>query len=185
MDAMTAPIDADTDAAPAAVQERLYQAAVAAHAPAIARLAHAVERNPDRARDLEQDIHLALWRSLSGFAGRSALSTFVYRVAHNVAASHVARDARGAKGVALEDIADLPAADDPEGTAGTAQLLARIHALIAALRQPDRSVMLLHLEGLDAAAIGAVTGLSANHVAVKLHRIRTMLARHFASGDPR
>jgi RNA polymerase sigma-70 factor (ECF subfamily) len=64
-------------------------------------------------------------------------------------------------------------------------LLARIHTLIATLRQPDRSVMLLHLEGLDAAAIGAVTGLSANHVAVKLHRIRTMLARHFASGDPR
>lgn len=179
MDVISAPIDS----APGQ-QDRLYAQVAAAHAPAIARLARAVERNPDRARDLEQDIHVAVWRSLAGFADRCSLSTWVYRVAHNVAASHASRGARAMPGVALEDVAELPGADNPEDATGTAHLLARIDALITALKQPDRSVMLLHLEGLDAAAIGAVTGLSGNHVAVKVHRIRAMLARHFATGEP-
>lgn len=180
MNAMrAAPVDQDDNA-----QDRRYAEACAIYAPAIARLSRAVERNPDRARDLEQDIHLALWRSLAAFDGRCALSTWIYRVAHNVAASHAARGARTAQLIWIED-ADLPPApDDPEGRAANEQLLSRIHALLTTLRAVDRSVMLLYLEGLDAAAIGDITGLSASNVAVKVHRIKTMLARHFMHGEP-
>jgi hypothetical protein len=45
--------------------------------------------NPDRRQDLLQETHLALWRSFEHFAQRRSLRTGVYRVAHNVAASHV------------------------------------------------------------------------------------------------
>ena len=41
-----------------AAQGPLYAAASAAYAPAIARLARAVEADADRARDLEQGMHL-------------------------------------------------------------------------------------------------------------------------------
>ncbi len=164
--------------------DRLYAEACAAHAPAIARLARAVERDPDRARDLEQDIHLALWRSLAAFDHRCSLATWVYRVAHNVAAGHAARGARSARLVAIEEVDDLPAPADPESDTGTAHILARIHALIATLKPADRSVMLLYLEGMGAAAIGDVTGLTPANVAVKVHRVKAMLARHFAAGEP-
>lgn len=163
-------------------QTALYAEAGAAHAPAIARLARSAEANPDHARDLEQEIHLALWRSLAGFDGRCALSTWVYRVAHNIAASHVARGARGARLVALDD-AQLLAADDPEAEVGAARTIARLHALIRRLQPPDREVILLYLEGLDARAIAEVTGLAANHVAVKVHRIKALLAARFQSGE--
>lgn len=179
MDAMMAPIEQCT-----AAQDRLYADASAAHAPAIARLARAVERNRDRARDLEQDIHLALWRSLGVFDGRCALATWVYRVAHNVASTHAARGARGARLTTLEEAGSLPAPDDPERAVGDAQLVGRIHALLATLKPTDRSVMLLYLEGIDASGIADVTGLSPSNVAVKVHRIKAMLARHFAPGDP-
>ena len=76
-------------------QDRLYAEASAAHAPAIARLARAVEADADRARDLEQDIHLALWRSLALFDGRCALGTWTFRVAHNAAATHSLQRSRG------------------------------------------------------------------------------------------
>lgn len=163
-------------------QDTLYAEAGAAFAPAIARLARSIEADADQARDLEQEIHLALWRSLAGFDGRCALSTWVYRVAHNVAASHVARSAGAARLVAIED-AQLPADDDPEAEVGTAQTIARLHALIRRLHSPDREVILLYLEGLDARAIAEITGLAAGTVAVKVHRIKALLARRFHSGE--
>jgi RNA polymerase sigma-70 factor (ECF subfamily) len=161
----------------------LYAEAAESFGPALARLARAVERDTERARDLEQDIHLALWRSLGGFAGECALATWTYRVAHNVAADHAARGARAAPLVGLEAIADLPAPGNPEQMAGNAQALDRLHALILRLTPADRSVILLYLEGLDARQIGEITGLTANHIGVKVHRIKAMLARQFAYGD--
>lgn len=163
-------------------QDALYAEAGAAHAPAIARLARSVEANADQARDLEQEIHLALWRSLAGFDGRCAIATWVYRVAHNVAASHAARGARQAKLVALDDEA-LLAAENPESEIAHAHTIERLNALIRRLQPPDREVMLLYLEGLDARAIAEVTGLAANNVAVKIHRIKALLAARFQSGE--
>ena len=60
--------------------------------------------------------------------------------------------------------------------------LDRLMALIQALGPPDRQVALLYLEDLDAAAIGEVTGLSPGAVAVRIHRLKALLARRFAEG---
>ena len=58
--------------------------------------ARGYEADPERRRDLLQEIHLELWRSMALFDGRCALRTWVYRVAHNVAASHIVRERRAA-----------------------------------------------------------------------------------------
>lgn len=162
-------------------QDALYRDA-AMHAPAIARLARSVEADPDHARDLEQEIHLALWRSLARFDGRCALSTWIYRVAHNVAADHAARGARKAKWVALED-ERLLAVDDTEQAVGRSQTLARLQALIRRLQPGDRQLILLYLEGLSASDMAEVTGIAPGTVAVKIHRIKALLARRFQPGD--
>ena len=47
--------------------------------------------NSQKRRDLLQEIHIALWRSLARFEGRCSMRTWVYRVAHNVATTHVFR----------------------------------------------------------------------------------------------
>ncbi len=75
-------------------QEDLYHQAADSFGAALERLARAYEADPDKRRDLMQEIHLALWRSFDGFAGRCSLRTWVYRVAHNTAASHVIRQRR-------------------------------------------------------------------------------------------
>ena len=49
--------------------------------------------------------------------------------------------------------------------------LNRLTSLIQKLRPIDKQVMLLYLEGLDAASIGEVSGLSPQNVATKIHRI--------------
>lgn len=165
-------------------RDALYAQAGAVYAPAIARLARAVEANADRARDLEQEIHLALWQSLARFDARCAVSTWVYRVAHNVAASHARKAARGARLVGLDAAPALFAQDDPEAEVGHARLLERLNALIRRLEPPDSQVILLYLEGLHTAEIADITGLRPGTVSVKIHRIKALLARHFRSGEP-
>jgi RNA polymerase sigma-70 factor, ECF subfamily len=60
--------------------------------------------------------------------------------------------------------------------------LERLLGLIHRLRPPDRQVILLWLEGVDAAGIGEVTGLSAGNVATKVHRIKRLLSERFHEG---
>ena len=166
-------------------QDQRYDAAAAEFGAAIERLARGYEANPEARRDLVQDIHIALWRSLAGFDGRCALRTWVYRVAHNTAVSHVqgARRRRREGGATLEDLERWPdRAPDPETAVGERRALDRLMALIQALGPPDRQVALLYLEDLDAAAIGEVTGLSPGAVAVRIHRLKALLARRFAEG---
>ena len=165
-------------------QDERYAAAAEAFGGAIARLAGAYEADPAVRDDLIQDIHVALWRSLALFDGRCALRTWVYRVAHNTAASHVQkrRRSRPERMATLDELAAVADAHDPEAAAGERRALDRLMALIQALGPPDRQVLLLYLEDLDAAAIGEITGLSAGAVATKIHRLKGLLARKFAEG---
>jgi RNA polymerase sigma-70 factor (ECF subfamily) len=151
---------------------------------ALERLARAYEANPDHRRDLLQDIHVALWRSFGSYDGRCSERTWVYRVAHNVGASHVASRRRATPGrlVSLEELADLPDADDPEQAVSQRRALDRLMALVRGLKPPDRQVMLLYLEDFNAAEIGEVTGMSAGAVATKVHRAKALLARRFQEG---
>jgi RNA polymerase sigma-70 factor (ECF subfamily) len=170
-------------------QDARYTRATAALAPALERLARACETDPDQQKDLLQDIHFAVWRSFSLFDGRCSEATWVYRVAHNAAASHVAGRKRLRAGgmLTLDELEHRPdpAQPDPEAQAGERQALARLLALVRALALPDRQVALLYLEGLDAAAIGEVCGLTANAVAVKVHRLKAVLAKQFHKGGSR
>jgi len=59
----------------------------------------------------------------------------------------------------------------------------RLLQLIHQLKPPDREVMLLYLEDLDAAAIGEITGMSAGSVRTQVHRIKTVLARRLRAGE--
>ena len=51
--------------------------------------------------------------------------------------------------------------------------------LIRRLKPLDRQVILAWLDGMDAAEIGELTGLSSGNVATKVHRIKSILARDF------
>jgi RNA polymerase sigma-70 factor (ECF subfamily) len=170
-------------------QDERYVRAAETLGPALERLARAYEADADQRKDLLQDIHLALWRSFAKFDGRCSEATWVYRVAHNVAASHVASQRRRrAGGMLTLDELELrpdPAQPDPEAETGERQALARLTALVRALAVPDRQVVLLYLEGLDAAAIGEVCGLTPSAVAVKIHRLKAALARQFQKGGVR
>lgn len=150
-------------------QDKLFEEVLAAYGTALERLAHAYEAEPETHRDLLQEMHIALWRSLEGFDNRCSLRTWVYRVAHNTAASHVTRQLRMKKEtlVGLEQLADLPDRVEGEEAAGRRHSLEQLLELIRKLEPLDRQVMVAYLEGMDAASTAEITGLSARNVATR------------------
>jgi RNA polymerase sigma-70 factor (ECF subfamily) len=165
----------------AADETRWYDNAIADFGSTLARLAAAYEFDRAQQQDLLQEIHLALWRSFAGFRDQCSLRTWVYRVAHNTAATYVRRQKRSgvSRLVSLEELDDLPGQSDAERSLDESAVLARLSSLIQRLKPLDRDVMLLYLEGTSAAAIGEVTGLSPANVAQKIHRTKKVLQRHF------
>ena len=59
------------------------------HDAAIRRLIASYERDPSRRQDLVQDIWLAVWQALPRFRDECSERTFVFRIAHNRAVSHI------------------------------------------------------------------------------------------------
>ncbi len=172
--------------AEAPTQEGLYREAAETFGTALGRLASAYEADPEARRDLLQEIHIALWRSFAGFNGRCSVRTWVYRVAHNVAATHVMRQrrARSQTLVGLDELENVPDAREGEHAADRRHILDCLLKLIHRLEPLDRQVILSYLEGLDAAAVAEITGLSPGNVATKIHRIKNVLARRFREGVP-
>lgn len=164
-------------------QNDLYQEASDSYGAGLDRLARAYEADPEIRRDLLQDIHLQLWRSFGGFDSRCSLKTWVYRVAHNVATAHVVRQRKiRNRLVNLEDIDAMPDAGASEFAAGESHALDRLTSLTQRLKPLDRQIIVLYLEGSDAASIGEITGLSAANIAMKIHRIKNILTRWFHQG---
>jgi RNA polymerase sigma-70 factor, ECF subfamily len=166
-------------------QDQLYNEATAAHGPALARLARSYELDADKQRDLLQEVHLALWRSFGAFEGSCSLRTWVYRVAHNVAASHIVRQRRLRQRqlVSLEDVETTLASGQGEAEVERSRALDRVYELIHRLKPLDRQIILLYLEGSDAASIAEVTGISPGNAATRVHRIKRILTQWYHAGS--
>ena len=160
-------------------QDRRYAAAARTFAPAIERLARGYEADAELRRDLVQEIHVALWRSFAYFAEQCSERSWVYRIAHNVAVTHLVTRRRHKLEplVDLDELAAIHADDRPDEALADRQktdwLLGAIHRLKAA----DRQALLLYLEGLTATETAEIVGLSPAAVAVRVHRLKALLTR--------
>jgi RNA polymerase sigma-70 factor, ECF subfamily len=166
-------------------QDALYSDAVAQFGPSLARLATGYESDHSRQEDLLQDIHVALWRSLATFKGQCALRTWVYRVAHNTAATHIRKRVRTRRmtAISLEELDDEIHQADAERTVDQAAILEKLRAQIERLKPIDRDVVLLYLEGVEASAIAEIVGISPDNVAQKILRAKKFLKQQFHNGE--
>src|SRR5580658_3370083 len=111
------------------------------------------------------EIHIELWVSLRSFDGRCSSRTWLYRISHNVGASHVVRSRRlASRLVDLETLeGGIPAVyakAQPDYRFSAAILL----NLIRRLRPLGRQFILLYLKGEGSETIADVTGLSAANI---------------------
>jgi RNA polymerase sigma-70 factor (ECF subfamily) len=162
-------------------QDELYGEAAAAYKHALERLVRAYEASADKQQDLLQDIHVALWQSFQRYEGRCSMRTWVYRVAHNTAASHAMREHRinAKQWLGIDEVESMPVRNETEDNADRRLVLDRLLLWIRQLKPLERQLMLLYLEDMDADSIGEITGISPGNVRVHIHRIKAALAKRF------
>ena len=139
----------------------------------IGRLASSYESRAHAREDLLQDIRLAIWTALPRFRGDSSLRTFVFRIAHNRALTHVWQRKRTGQSEEAENVVD--ARENPEASVIQNANRVKLVEAIRGLPIPFRQVITLALEDLSHAEIAAVLGISENNVAVRMNRARNLL----------
>jgi RNA polymerase sigma-70 factor (ECF subfamily) len=125
-------------------------------------------------QDLFQEITIQVWRSVDAFRGDSSVPTWMYRIALNTALAWTRKEGKHQRGKEpFEGLEDLLT------TASSAQRDPRVEWLyqqIAQLKDVDRSVALLLLDGFSYKEIAAIVGLTESNVGVKINRIKSALA---------
>ena len=156
-------------------QHALFERWLADHAAILHHVARGFAEGAD-CDDLMQELLLALWRAAPAFRGDAQSATFVYRVAHNTALTWK-RTQTGYRRRVERFEALMPPAEVTSHPAGERerQRLEQIYAEVRKLPPLDRSLLLLHLDGVPYATMAEIHGLTEGNVGARLSRLKQKL----------
>ncbi len=159
-------------------KERLFLDLVAANQRRILAIARSYMLG-DEFRDLCQEILLQMWRGFGSFQGRSAPSTWVYRIALNTAITY-----RRKNGRRVEPSAGplKKSSSNAVGPPGPGNEILILEEFLRSLGKIDRAIFLLYLEDLRCREISEVTGLTENNVGVRISRLNKTFAQRYGGG---
>lgn len=124
--------------------------------------------------DLVQEIIYQLWKSFGSFNHQSGLSTWLYRVAMNVAIYHLKTTKKRVSTVPLgSDMLNLHETEDTE----MEEKWELIKHQLNNLNLLDKGIILLYLENKSYEEIAEIIGISETNVGTKLSRIKKKLKR--------
>jgi RNA polymerase sigma factor (sigma-70 family) len=153
------------------LQDR-FEALFDRHRKIIFKVANTYCRHAEDRRDLAQEISVQLWRAFPGYDPQRSFSTWMYRVALNVAISFVRRAGQRQKHmVALDDSTTEPI-DDRVSPNEADDRVHALYRIIDGLPELDRALMLLYLEDHGYREIAEVLGISETNVATKINRLK-------------
>ena len=159
-----------------------FEALVLRYQARIVNYASAMVHDAGAAEDVAQETFVRAWRALGRFRGESTFKTWLYRIATNVARTHLDRRGRRARIAdrSLDDEAEpLQAGDVPSPAPDAETALVRREAIDRALSElPDelrQALVLRDVEGLDYKEIAGVTGAPIGTVESRIFRARRRL----------
>ncbi len=163
-------------------QDTQFLAQIESHKGILYKVAYAYCRNSEDRGDLIQDILIELWKSFRHFNGHSQFSTWMYRIAVNVAISFYRGEGRRIRNaLPIEDFASDLATADAAFDAQTDNMQT-LTQLLDELDEVSKALVILFLDGHSYAEIAEIIGISATNVGTRLNRIKTQLQRGFAAG---
>lgn len=165
--------EAECVARVAAGDREAFGQLVAAHLPGIVLYAQRMTGNPAPAEDITQEVFLRLWLRAAEFdASKARLTTWLHRMAHNLAIDHLRKAQRDAP---WDDEEDRRAAtDSPEEQSGK-------DVRDALLKLPERqrsALALTYYQDLSNREVAEVMGLGTRAVESLLVRARGALKQH-------
>lgn len=155
-----------------AATEKEFLADINTHQGIIRKLVGLYARNEADKEDLYQEILMQAWRAYPKFRGDSKFSTWLYRVSLNtILTAQRKPDRLDLK----EELPDAMVTAQPMSV--TNEKTNALRMAIRQLAETDRAIISLHLDGYGNNEISDMIGISLNHVAVKLHRIKNQLTK--------
>jgi RNA polymerase sigma factor (sigma-70 family) len=132
--------------------------------------------NKDERDDLAQEMVYNLWKSYQSFNTNLKFSTWMYRIALNVAISFYRKEKKSAPHVSISDHLIILEENTSTEMDNNLNLLLKF---INELREIDKSIMLLYLDDKSYKEIAEITGISESNVATKISRIKEKLKSNF------
>lgn len=156
-------------------QERLtFNQILEDHKNRIYRICRIYAVSPIEPQDLFREVVFHIWESYTTFKGKSNISTWVYKIALNACnRSKMQFERFNNKTSRLESIM-FGLSETPVDESEQMKYKA-LRDCIANLNDSDKSIIILHLDELPYKEIAAITGLTENHIAVKMKRIKKIL----------
>ena len=154
-----------------------FEALLQEHRRIVFKVAGMYSRSAADRDDLVQEIAVQSWRAFARYdETRAKFSTWLYRIALNVAISQLRRE-RGLEADRLEplEMHHLETVGGGEAIAEPDERLAALYAFIGQLDPLNRALILLYLEDRDYAEIADILGISETNVATKVSRIKQKL----------
>ncbi|MDQ3021659.1 MAG: sigma-70 family RNA polymerase sigma factor [Bacteroidota bacterium] len=137
-------------------------------------------KNKDDREDLAQEIVYQLWKSFIGFNPDYKFSTWMYRIALNVAISFYRKDKKSRNTISIDEhvieIEDIIYDSNESG-----KNLNLLQRFINELKELDRALMILYLEEKNYKEISDILGISETNVATKISRIKFKLKQKFTN----
>lgn len=131
------------------------------------------------AKDLTQDVFIKVWEHLDQFKHKSSIGTWIYRITVNTCLLFIRKHKKGSYSL-TEVVADKENVVQEEKD--HQNRLKQMYACIQELKETERIVILLVLEGLPQKEIAEITGHSHQNIRVMVHRIKEKLTKCVSHG---
>ena len=161
------------------LQER-FQTLVDEHKKILYKVCNSYCRDRDARDDLAQEIIIQLWRSFDKFDERYRFSTWMYRIALNVAISFYRRENTRTRYVISDEEHLLEAIDETENQPEDIRLL---YQFIEGLDPLNKALVLLYLDGNNYREIADVLGISETNVATKINRLKNKMKQELGGAE--
>lgn len=161
-------------------QQESFLSVLQRHKGIIYKIANAYCKDPEDRKDLVQEMIIQLWKSFGSYNSQYQYSTWIYRIALNVAISAYRKDYRHQSRAVpmslniLETDAVVPSVSDKKN-----ESLLLLQSFINELKAFDKALMLLYLEEKSHKEIAEIMGISTSNVATKISRIKMILKQKF------
>ncbi|QHS61297.1 RNA polymerase sigma factor [Chitinophaga agri] len=158
-------------------EDNIFLSVIEQHKGIIYKIANSYCHHAEDRKDLIQEIIFQLWRSFDRYNDQYRYSTWLYRIALNVAISFYRKDSKRTAG-AHELTADILVVTEETADTEQLQLLQRF---ISELPELDRAIMLLYLEEKSYKEMAEILGLTETNIATKINRIKGKLKNKFST----
>lgn len=154
-------------------QQDAFSALLQRHRGIVFKVANTYARHAEDRADLAQDIATQLWLAWPRYDATRSFSTWMYRVALNVAISHV-REQTLRQRHTTPSLDDMPhdIADADAATHEHQQQLRQLHRFIQQQAPLDRALLLLYLDDRPQREIAEILGISESNVSTKINRLK-------------